>query len=153
MPYIVDGNNVMAHVFGRTDGRSDARRQLIDALARFVAVNRVKVTVVFDGAPDDSFPDGSTFRSVRILYATRGSDADTRIKDLVRKSTAKRDLTVISSDKAVVSHAAHHGARVLTGQRFGRLLDEAAIAAPEKPEGRSSDEIDEWLRYFSGGKH
>ena len=48
-------------------------------LAAFARATKARVTVVFDGAPDKVAPEGSVFHGVRVLYAERGSDADTRI--------------------------------------------------------------------------
>ena len=61
MPYLIDGNNVMAQIVGWHRDKGLARRRLIHDLVRFVAVNRTKVTVVFDGAADADFQmeDGS----------------------------------------------------------------------------------------------
>ena len=69
MPYVVDGNNVMAQTVGWHRDRAGARRRLIYDLVRFIAVQRVKLNVVFDGAPDDEFPEGRIYKGVRILYA------------------------------------------------------------------------------------
>ncbi|MEJ2717133.1 MAG: NYN domain-containing protein [Deltaproteobacteria bacterium] len=114
MPYLVDGNNVMAQTVGWHRDRAAARKRLIRDLARFVAIRKVKVRVVFDGSPDDEFPEGRKYKSVLVLYAKQGSDADSRIKGLVDKSTNKRDITVVSSDKALGSYVAGRGAKVLT---------------------------------------
>ncbi|MCA1631290.1 MAG: NYN domain-containing protein [Acidobacteria bacterium] len=88
MSYLVDGNNVMAQRVGWHRDKPRARRALLDELARFAARRRVSVAVVFDGAPEDHFPDGSTYRGIRLYYAERGSDADSRSKSSARASFA-----------------------------------------------------------------
>ncbi len=84
MHYLVDGNNVMAQTVGWHKDKRAARKSLIRDLSRFIAVHRAKIKVVFDGRPDEEFPDGTKYRSVQILYARYGSDADSRIKEIVR---------------------------------------------------------------------
>jgi predicted RNA-binding protein with PIN domain len=148
MPYLIDGNNVMAHTVGWHKDKVAARRNLIHDLAKFIAVRKAKVTVVFDGPQDTEFPEGSKYKSVKILYARPGFDADSRIKDLVKKSSNKRDLIVVTSDKSLAGSAAHEGARVIPSGQFRKLMDEAAAAGPEKPTQTQHVDIDEWLNFF-----
>lgn len=149
MPYLVDGNNVMAQIVGWHRDRAAARRRLIHDLARFVAIRKAKLRVVFDGSPDDEFPEGRKYKSVQILYAKKGSDADSRIKGLVDKSTNKRDIIVVSSDKALCSYVAGRGAKVVTSGKFRRMLEEALSQQREKPGEQEPLDVDEWLNFFS----
>ena len=80
MSYLVDGNNVMGQRVGWHRDKPGARRRLLSELAGFARAAGVTVEVVFDGAPDEFFPDGAEFCGVRLFYAARGSDADARIK-------------------------------------------------------------------------
>ena len=90
MSYLVDGNNVMGQRVGWHRDRQRARRELLDELARFASAKKVRVAVVFDGAPDEHFADASSYRGVRVFYAARGSNADERIKALVEASRERR---------------------------------------------------------------
>jgi predicted RNA-binding protein with PIN domain len=150
MPYLVDGNNVMALTIGWHRDKSAARRRFIQELAVFVAVHRAKVKVVFDGAPDDEFPEGCKFKSVHILYARYGSDADSRIKELIEKSSHKRNLILVSSDRALVSHARGRVHKVISAGTFRTSLDDAAriAKAPDKSGQEKPVNVDEWLEFF-----
>jgi predicted RNA-binding protein with PIN domain len=145
MPYVVDGSNVMAHNVGWHRDKPAARRRLIRDAARFVASTRAKVTLVFDGAPDDDFPDGTTHRSVKILYSRPGEDADTRIVELVRTARSKRQLVVVTSDRELASRARGEGAQVIRSGEFRTMLTDAAGGEPEKPD---ADDVDQWLAVF-----
>ncbi len=153
MPYLIDGNNVMAQIVGWRRDKSLARRRLIHDLVRFVAVNRVKVTVVFDGAADANFPDGRVFKGVRILYADPGSDADSRIKNIVNRSSHTRDLVVITSDRPLGSFVAHRGATVKSSGKFRHMLEEsfAAQTEAEKRGDTGAVDVDEWMSFFETG--
>ena len=129
MPYVVDGNNVMAQTVGWHRDRAGARRRLIHDLVRFVAVQRVKLKVVFDGAPDEEFPEGLNYKGVHILYARPGSDADSRIMDLVDKASHKRDLVVVTSDRALASFAKRKAARTMYSGQFRSLLEDSSKQA------------------------
>jgi predicted RNA-binding protein with PIN domain len=148
MPYLVDGNNVMAQRVGWHRDKAAARRRLIRDLAVFVGATRAKLRVVFDGVPDDEFPEGRRFKSVQVHYARPGSDADTRIRELVAKSGAGRDIVVVTSDKALGSHVARMGAKVLRSGEFRRMIEDALSSVPDKPGDREPVDVDEWLDFF-----
>jgi predicted RNA-binding protein with PIN domain len=154
--YLVDGNNVMGQRVGWHKDKTGARRRLMGDLARFARAARVTVAVVFDGAPEDHFPDGSSFMGVRVYYAERGRDADARIKSLVEESRERRTLKVVTSDRALAAYVRQCGAAVVRSGEFRRRLDEsndAAQAGGAKSdqagrEGVKSEELDEWMSYF-----
>src|SRR5215210_5784124 len=122
MSYLVDGNNVMAQRAGWHKDKPGARRALLDALARLAEVKRVRVTVVFDGAPEQHFADGAGYRGVRVFYAERGSNADERIKGLVEAERERRTLLVVTSDRALSDYVRRCGARVLRAGEFRQRM-------------------------------
>jgi predicted RNA-binding protein with PIN domain len=152
MSYLVDGNNVMAQRVGWHRDKAGARRRLLTELARFARAAGVTVEAVFDGAPDEFFPDGSYFMGVRVFYAERGRDADARIKELVESSRERRTLKVVTSDRALADYVRRCGAEVIRSGDFRRRLDAAASAA-EEPErdargGVRETELGDWMYYF-----
>jgi predicted RNA-binding protein with PIN domain len=153
MPYVIDGNNVMAQQVGWHTDKAGARKRLIHQLARFLAVRKVKIRVVFDGTPDDEFPDGGRYKSVHVLYARPGSDADTRIQSLIRKSTNKRDLILVTSDKALAAFARGQGTKIVSSGQFRKMMAEALAAGPEKPVSDQPVNVEDWLEYFKGSEH
>lgn len=153
MPYLIDGNNLMAQVPGWRQNVAAARKWLVRDLVEFVAAYRVKVKVVFDGIPDEKLPDGISYKGVTVLYATPGSDADSRIKSIIASSSHKRDLIVVSSDQEIAAFANCQGAKVCAAHEFRTILDAMSEAdhTPEKKRGLSRDEVLAWLEYFRGG--
>jgi len=154
MSYLVDGNNVMGQRVGWHRDKAGARRRLLGELARFARSARVSVAVVFDGAPDDHFPDGSSFMGVGVYYAARGSDADARVKEMVEASRERRTLKVVTSDRALADYVRQCGAEVIRSGEFRRRLDEAVTAGGQEGsaapgrEGVEASELDEWMSYF-----
>jgi predicted RNA-binding protein with PIN domain len=150
MPYMVDGNNVMAQTVGWHRDKAGTRRRLIHDLVRFVASKRVKLKVVFDGAPDEEFPEGMKYKGVHILYARPGSDADSRIMELVDRASNKRDLVVVTSDRALALFVKHRGARTMRSGEFRRLLEDSPKPASpmEKSGNGNSVDVEEWLEFF-----
>ena len=151
MSYLVDGNNVMGQRVGWHRDRAGARRRLLAELARFARGAGVTVEAVFDGAPDEFFPDGSYFMGVRVFYAERGSDADARIKQLVEASRERRTLKVVTSDRALADYVRRCGAEVIRSGQFRRRLDVLSETEETKHDARGGvkeSELDEWMYYF-----
>jgi predicted RNA-binding protein with PIN domain len=152
MSYLVDGNNVMAQRVGWHRDKPGARRRLLGELARFARAAGVTVEAVFDGAPDEFFPDGSSFMCVRVFYAERGRDADARIKQLVEASRERRTLKVVTSDRALADYVRRCGAGVVRSGDFRRRLDALSEAdGPPRPDARGGvkeSELGEWMYYF-----
>jgi predicted RNA-binding protein with PIN domain len=153
MSYLVDGNNVMAQRVGWHRDRPGARRRLLTELARFARDSGVTVEAVFDGAPDEFFPDGSHFMGVRVFYAERGSDADSRIKGLVESSRERRTLKVVTSDRALADYVRRCGVEVIRSGDFRKRLDAAADSTNTAKDetgrgGVKESELGGWMYYF-----
>ena len=156
MSYLVDGNNVMAQRVGWHRDKAGARRALLDEVARFAEIKGVRVGVVFDGAPEKHFADGSSYRGVRVFYAERGSNADERIKAMVEEARERRTLVVVTSDRALADYVRRCGARVLRAGEFRRRMEDALAQARGEHERDAgpdvaAGEMKGWMRYFGVG--
>ncbi|HKQ91938.1 MAG TPA: NYN domain-containing protein [Blastocatellia bacterium] len=149
--YVIDGNNVIGGRVGWHRDKPGSRRLLLHDLARLARVKKLRLNAVFDGAPDPQFPDGSSYRGVRIFYARLGSDADSRIVEMVEAERNKKSLVVVTSDRKLTSRVRASGARVMRSGEFRRMLDEIAENATDQEADTpkiKDDEMNEWLRYF-----
>jgi predicted RNA-binding protein with PIN domain len=149
--YVIDGNNVIGGRVGWHRDKPGSRRLLLHDLARLARVKKLRLNAVFDGAPDPQFPDGSSYRGVRIFYARLGSDADSRIVEMVEAERNKKSLVVVTSDRKLTSRVRASGARVIRSGEFRRMLDEIAENATDHEADTpkiKDDEMNEWLRYF-----
>lgn len=158
--YLIDGNNVIGR---RGKGYEDwfhdkpgARRQFLKDLARLARVKKLRLTVVFDGAPDPSFPDGASYRGVKVFYARQGSDADTRIVEMAEAERNKKNLTIVTSDRKLSDRVRVCGVQVMRAGEFQQLLDEAAASALSSPNPDTAsvkkEEMEDWMRYFGVGE-
>jgi predicted RNA-binding protein with PIN domain len=150
MAYIVDGNNVMGQTPGWHRDKSLARRRLIEQLAIFARIKKSRVTVVFDGSPDRDLPDGSGFRGVKILFAEKGSDADTRILKLVASLKDRRGSIIVTSDRDLAFKVRASGANVLRSGEFRKQLETTVQTIPAVEDGEhfEIDDMNDWFRYF-----
>ena len=150
--FLVDGNNVMGQRVGWHRDRPGARRRLLGDLARFARRETASVAVVFDGAPDEHFPDGSDFMGVRVFYAARGHTADDRIKSMVDDARERRTLLVVTSDRQLADYVRRSGVRVQSSGEFRKRLD--ATEGREREPGKrdapapTHEELLREMRYF-----
>lgn len=150
MHYLIDGNNLMP-VLGISLRRPfEGRRTLIRYLVELVATRRGKVQVVFDGQPDAAFPDGRRFKGVQVYYSRRGSDADTRIKDMLTKSSYRRDTVLVSSDRSLGAFASGLGAKVMLSSDFKAFLEDSrSSSSPDENIGSPETlNVGEWMDFF-----
>ena len=120
-------------------------------LARLARTKKLRLNVVFDGAPDPQFPDGSSYRGVRIYYSRPGSDADTRIIEMVEAERNKKSLVVVTSDRKLTSRVRACSARVMRSGVFRKMLDEVNKNSHDREPDTldlKDNEMNEWLRYF-----
>jgi predicted RNA-binding protein with PIN domain len=122
---IVDGNNVVG---SRPDGwwrdRVAAAARLIDAIGRWAEENGEQdVVVVFDGREPAGFPAPP---GVTVRFAERaGRDAaDDDIAALVARAERPEDVTVVTSDRGLVSRVRAHGATVSGARGFRELIEQ-----------------------------
>jgi predicted RNA-binding protein with PIN domain len=153
MAYIVDGNNVMGQTPGWHRDKAGARKRLLEQLACFAKAKRKRVTVVFDGAPDREFPEGSAFQGVKIVYARKGSNADARIVKIVESSANPKGLIVVTSDRQLAHLVRSAGAAVSRSGQFRKQLEKIASSSTRTDDGAQIkvDDLNGWLRYFGEG--
>jgi predicted RNA-binding protein with PIN domain len=101
--YLFDGFNLL-HA-----GPFEEVRELVDALASFVAMNGARGVVVFDGVGDD-IVRGS-------LHVRWVPDADTLLERLAAEHREHERVLLVSSDRAVIETAGRQVAQ-LSSQTF-----------------------------------
>ena len=181
MEAVIDGYNLMMKIgrlasMTRAGGLHRARETLLHFLSRSNRPELRSATVVFDARhpPEGAGlvgPEGLSLRrerrgSLGVIFAPRGSDADTVIKDYVEERAAvgkARGVHLVTSDRQLASYARGLGARIETSEECDRHLaghwrprhgqqPEENSRPPSEPEkelaGPPDDEIDSWLRYF-----
>lgn len=145
--YLIDGNNVIGQRPGWHRDRPGARQRLLREMAELGRRRGFSMTVVFDGAPDPNFPEGSRHGRVRIFYARPGSDADSRIIELVEAETNRRSLVVVTSDRELANRVRVCGVRVMRSGEFRHWLDALPTTVADAPRV-APGEANEWMRYF-----
>lgn len=155
MGYIIDGHNLIHALPGITLDDEHDEVKLVLKLKGFFARIGKKAEVIFDGGLPGGVSQDLSSTQVKVTFASAfHSDADTLIKKRIRDSRDPRQLSIVSSDHAVLNAAAARQANTMTSQEFVAFMDEVWARALEKPANDdvtlSSDDVDYWLNIFSG---
>lgn len=126
MLYLFDGYNIL-HA-----GEFGDRRELVDALAGFVAVRGARGVVVFDGVGEDA-----VHGSLQVRFFT---PADTLIERLAAEHRASDEVWVVSSDRAVRGTAGQETRRVASNAFVRELRAERKENPATTGAGRSQIE-------------
>ena len=136
--YIVDGYNVLHHIFrGASKEEIFARRDwLADRLADFAALHGARAVLVFDGHGAES-TSSEPFKGgpLEIVFAGGKFTADTLIARRIAGRTADQRVVVISADQEVQRTAARAGVSRMTPREF------AAELRPPREALASSQEV------------
>ena len=98
MPYLIDGHNLIASLPDIDLADPDDEAKLVQKLRGFVARQRNKCTVIFDGGLPGGFSAMSN-ASVKVIFAaSQHSNADSLLKRRISKIPDTRNWTLVSSD-------------------------------------------------------
>lgn len=153
MPLLVDVNNVL-HVVGVLP--PDLAGIEVEDLGGLVESSRFRqeeIVFVCDGKPRRHRTSGR----IKLLFSGAGISADDVIVRLVRRSTAPRRLTVVSSDREIATAVRRRRARVISSESFLSVLAEDASRSPVPRGSRATAserhpadqrQVEHWLRLF-----
>jgi len=159
VPVIIDGYNVIYAIdavrpHGSPKSSSAERVKFLGLLGHYAGISRQDITVVFDGGPGRDPPKSPP--GVQLVFSGHSS-ADSRIKEMVEKSSFARELTVISSDREIRTFVKRCGAKSVSAKAFARELKKTLrekFQMEEKAEprdrmmGPGETDRDFWLNYF-----
>ena len=174
MRLLIDGYNLMfesTSIEQRMDGKNAlraARGRLLHLLVDLIDESmRDQTMIVFDAkkAPP-GLPDHYKYCGIRIVFARDWDSADELIQDEIRRHSAPKTLTVVSSDHAIHRRALARGAKIIdSDQWLDRELENRkrlALQDPNNPDAiadfdfesknqeLSDEEMKRWLMEFDG---
>lgn len=152
MQYLIDGHNLIARLPDIDLDDPDDEAKLVIKLRGFVARERKKCTVIFDGGLPGGHSTMSS-KSVKVIFASAShTNADNVIRQRIRKLSDVYNWTVISSDNEVLDFARLHKVNTKTSAEFaGDLLRKPRIQDSRGESTHvqvSKDEVNEWLDIF-----
>ncbi len=149
---VIDGHNLIGQMLEISLSDPHDEEKLVARLEEYHRERGRPIIVVFDpgqGPPPAKRLQG---KGIKVLFAPPGSKADTLIINLLKKSPSPKGLTVVSSDREVRRAARARRAKMITAQRFARMLSRPKRLPFTEPtikeEGLSSSEVKEWMAIF-----
>jgi len=149
MTTLIDGHNLIGKIPGLRLDDPDDEGKLLIRLRSYRARTGKRLVVYFDHGAAYQSPGRRSKGGISVRQAGTGQRADDlMIRDLQRHRNP-RELTVVTSDRAIQEVARHHQARVIDATTFAGELSHP----PQKEETREmpplpEDEIQEWLAIF-----
>lgn len=157
MAYLIDGNNLLGHLYAGFRRDPAHRSALVGRLQAFQRQSRTRVILVFDGTAPDDFPAPGKDKFA-VLFPPPGESADTLIADIIDKRRDRRNLFVVSSDREIQAVARCAGATPVRCDEFAREMKKVLRAGREAremdkaEESASALEIKLWTDAFARKK-
>lgn len=158
MRYLVDGHNLIGKLPDLSLQDMDDEPKLIQRLHVFAQRIGTPIAVVFDPGSNYVPPQRQSYSDVKASYAKRDKTADQLIITRVRNARNPREITVVTSDRALAGRVRVLGAGVISSDEFVRIM-QPADSSPDVAELEAEEranvhldpkEVDEWLDLFSG---
>ena len=155
MPYLIDGHNLIACLPDIDLEDPDDEAKLVTKLRGFAAGRGKKCTVIFDGGLPGGHSSMSN-KAVKVIFASAShSDADSLIKQRIRKTRDAANWTLVSSDNGVLDCARRGKMKWMRSAEFARRLQRQDRRQDRRGEDDqaqvSPDEVEEWLDIFGCG--
>jgi predicted RNA-binding protein with PIN domain len=149
MAILIDGHNLIGKILDLRLDDPDDEEQLLIRLRAYRARTGKRLVVYFDPGVTYQSPARWSKGGISVRQAGTGQHADDLIIRDLRRHHNPRELTVVTSDRAIQKVAQQHHARVIDAATFAGELshpqkEEDAPEMPPLPE----EEIQEWLAIF-----
>jgi predicted RNA-binding protein with PIN domain len=106
MSYLIDGNNLIGRSSDFNLKSPFSRELLIKELLAFQKKKDAKITIVFDGIPDEHLNrQFLSLGKMEIIFAGRKISADARILQIIQRSSDPASIILVSSDKKLTDRA------------------------------------------------
>jgi predicted RNA-binding protein with PIN domain len=163
MMYLIDGYNLLFAYLGTPPSRKlskaleRARRRLLELLRQRHEGELSDITVVFDAAhaPVGS-PAEFDHHGIHVVFAVQHDRADDLIKQMVRRASAPRQVTLVTDDHDIQvaarrRHCVVQGCAEYLNELEGRGTKTKHIAqrSATKPQTVSAEQAQEWLDEFA----
>lgn len=149
MTVLIDGHNLIGRIPGLGLDDPDDEAKLLVRLRAYRARTGKRLVVYFDPGAAYQSPVRRSTGGITIRQAGSGQRADDLMMRDLRRHHNARELTVVTSDRAIQDVARQHNAQVVDAASFVRQLnrhpqEEDTTDTPLLPE----EEIQEWLAIF-----
>jgi len=168
MPLLIDGLNLI-YKFPELEEKmyyqqlDAAREGLLDILKEYQKLKKTSIGIVFDGKKGPSIEIRNEKSGSLDIYYSLDYSADFLIKQFVKNDSNPKMISVVTSDKDIISFIKRFGARNITSEKFAEHVKETFKEHIEEQEKKriseakenpsvSDDELSYWHEIFTSGK-
>ena len=142
MPYLLDGNNLIGSVLGRSRPTEEDRQALVAEIADRLRRSRATARLYFDG-PAGNRP--ASLGSLSVRSASAGGADDTIVRD-VENAADPASMIVVSADRELQRRVRAAGGKTCGPTEFFQRFGRRAPRGSSAPEDRI--DVEEWTRFF-----
>jgi predicted RNA-binding protein with PIN domain len=149
--YYLDGYNLLFSLIETKRSLAEERKQILLFLQKKFQRQKLKGTLVFDGAHRRDEESGHSYPSpLELVYTPKGQTADAYIIERIELMKNPRLATVVSNDRGLKSHAVSLGAKYLSNIEFiEQILRKEKRPEKEKaPFKETKQNIERLLKIF-----
>jgi predicted RNA-binding protein with PIN domain len=156
---IIDGYNFVLRQysidFTNEHALWDAREKLVHQMIAYLGQKQIRITIVFDGQDLKGISEKHRPAGISVRFSKAPQKADPLILEIIRKSNAKKNITLVTSDRPLARLAAGYGCETIGVSEFEQKMvrKQQKFEHTEKYNANlSPKEIEEWLKIFENGK-
>ena len=157
MHYLIDGHNLIAKMPGISLSDPDDEAKLVLRLKSWSAGSRRRrITVVFDGGLPGGQSRALSSGSIKVLFASTGSSADSVLIGRIHNVQNPAEYTLVTSDQAVIKAAKARNMPRISAESFAAQIqtsNKSAKAESDLAPVLSEEEIEEWLYLFKKARN
>jgi predicted RNA-binding protein with PIN domain len=149
MAILIDGHNLIGKLPDLQLDDPDDEDKLLVRLRAYRARTGKHLVVYFDPGIAYQSPARRSKGGISVRQAGTGQAADELMVRDLRRHHDPRELTIVTSDRAIQRAARQHGARVIDSATFAAELSRTPEQdePPDQPP-LSEEEVREWLEIF-----
>jgi len=158
MPVLIDGYNLYNYVKNLYEQQQQVHLTLAtfcELIESFAKRAHQKTTIIFDGnQPYEMKYEMPKLAYTKLIYTGHNKSADEFIEEQIATSSAPKLLTIVSSDREILSAAKKRKCTLLTSNDYWQIIakeltrKKIAPLPREKHKGLSSSELNYWLKTF-----
>lgn len=154
MKYVIDGYNLFFHIEDEANPLEKKRELFISALNNALSELHLHAILIFDSHQTHAavFPTKKDLSALEIIFSPEGISADEYILERLRAEKKPQLQVIVTSDRELIRHAKHLGAKTKTIESFFEMLSRRSAKKNSQEEKKmhkeSSHHFDRLLDAF-----
>jgi rRNA-processing protein FCF1 len=148
VPYLLDGNNLIGSVRGRSRPTEEDRQALVSEIADRLRRSRASARLYFDGPVGNRT---TSLGSLSVQSAAAGGADDAIVRDVARAADPS-SMIVVTADRDLQRRVREAGGKTCGPSEFFGRFGQRPGKEREPASGERID-VDEWTRFFADDRN